>query len=274
VANTIDVSFIKQYDEDVFLAYQQFGSKLRDFVRKKPGVRGSTVDFQKIGTGAASTKTRNGSVTVMNPAHTKVTATLSDWYAPEYIDKLDEYKTNIDERNAILTIGAGALGRKVDDLLITAAYTSTNEIDQSANTFDLDVLFAGVEDLLGSDVFEGPEGMVTVVLKTKQWLALHKIDEFKNSFYRKEGGQMDKNIAGVKRFMGMNFIHSNRLTTTTGVSDCLIFHQSALGLAEAKGVETDIWWNGEKVAHLVNSMISAGAVLIDEAGCGILKVLD
>lgn len=274
MSTTINQAFIQQYDADLHIAYQQYGSKLRDFVRVKNGVSGEKVTFQKYGKGEASQKTRHGSITPMNAAHTKAAATLEDWYAGDYIDKLDMYKTNIDEKNAILLTGAGALGRKVDTQLITAAYTTTNIIDQAANTFSLDVLFAGIESLLGNDVFEGPEHQVTVVLKTKQWLALHKIDEFKSSDYRKNNGQMDMKISGVKQFMGLNFIHSNLLTTTTGVSDCLIFDKRALGLAEAKGTETDIWWNGEKAAHFVNSMMSSGACLIDELGCGLLKVKD
>jgi hypothetical protein len=274
MSTTITAAFINQYDQDLHLAYQQSGSKLRDFVRVKNGVSGEAVKFQKYGTGAASSKTRHGAITAMNPVHTVATATLSDWYAADYVDKLDEYKINIDERKAIIATAAGALGRKVDSQIITAAYTSTNIIDQSANIFSLDVLLAGVEELLGNDVFDGPEGMVTVVLKTPQWLQLYKIDEFKNSFYRKQEGQMDLNIAGVKRFMGMNFVHSNLLTSAAGVSDCLIFDKRSLGLGEAKGIETDIGWVPEKAAHFVNSMLSSGACLIDENGCGILKVDD
>ena len=37
----------------------------------------------------------------MELAHTNVEVTMSDFYAAEYIDKLDELKTNINERQAI-----------------------------------------------------------------------------------------------------------------------------------------------------------------------------
>lgn len=274
MSSTVDQAFITQYDTDLHLAYQQYGSKLRDFVRVKTGVSGEKVTFQKYGKGTASQKTRHGAITPMNPTHAKVSVTLEDWYAGDYIDKLDEYKINVDERKAILATGAGALGRKVDEQLIAAAYLSANVINQAANNFSLDVLFAGIENMLGNDVFDGPEHMVTVVLKTKQWLALHKIEEFKSADYRKQAGQMDMKISGVKQFMGLNFVHSNLLTTATGVSDCLVFDKRALGLGEAKGTETDIWWNGEKASNFVNSMMSSGAILIDSVGCGVLKVKD
>ena len=88
MANTIDTAFIKQFETEVHMAYQRMGSKLRGTVRTAGNVRGSVVRFQKIGVGIANTKSRNGNVTPMELAHTNVEATMADFYAPEYIDKL------------------------------------------------------------------------------------------------------------------------------------------------------------------------------------------
>ena len=100
MANTIDTAFIKQFESDVHLAYQRMGSKLRNTVRTA-NASASVVRFQKMGSGVATTKSRNGNVTPMELAHTTVEATMTDYYAPEYIDKLDELKTNINERQAV-----------------------------------------------------------------------------------------------------------------------------------------------------------------------------
>ena len=110
MANTIDQAFIKQFETDVHLAYQRMGSKLRNTIRST-NVSGNVARFQKIGTGTASTKSRNGNVTPMELAHTNVEVTMADFYAAEYIDKLDELKTNINERQAIAESAAAALGR-------------------------------------------------------------------------------------------------------------------------------------------------------------------
>ena len=119
MANTIDVAFIKQFETDVHLAYQRMGSKLRNTIRTT-NTSASVSRFQKIGTGAASTKSRNGNVTTMELAHTTVEATMADFYAAEYIDKLDELKMNINERQAVAESAASALGRKTDEIIITA----------------------------------------------------------------------------------------------------------------------------------------------------------
>lgn len=125
MANTIDIAFIKQFESEVHMAYQRMGSKLRNTVRTT-NVNGSTVRFQKIGTGAASTKARNGNVTAMELVHTTVEATMADFYAAEYIDKLDELKVNIDERQAVAKSAAAALGRKTDEILYTAMDAGAN----------------------------------------------------------------------------------------------------------------------------------------------------
>ena len=112
MANTIDIAFIKQFESEVHMAYQRMGTNLRNTVRMASQVTGSTVRFQKIGAGSASTKSRNGNVTPMELAHTQVEATMNDFYAAEFIDKLDELKTNINERQAVAQSAAAALGRK------------------------------------------------------------------------------------------------------------------------------------------------------------------
>src|SRR3546814_8774167 len=43
---------------------------------------------------------------------------LADYYAGDWVDRLDELKTNIDERMVVANAGAYALGRKTDELVI------------------------------------------------------------------------------------------------------------------------------------------------------------
>ena len=46
---SVDQVFIKQFEADVHLAYQQMGTKLRSTVRSKSGVIGASTTFQKVG---------------------------------------------------------------------------------------------------------------------------------------------------------------------------------------------------------------------------------
>src|ERR1700748_1161131 len=106
MSTLITQAFIKQFEAEVFQAYQRQGSKLRSTVRTKAGVIGASTVFQKVGKGVASTKARHGNVPVMNLDHSTIEIALSDYYAGDWVDKLDELKTNIDERQIIANAGA------------------------------------------------------------------------------------------------------------------------------------------------------------------------
>ena len=117
---TVNEAFVKQYEADLKLAYQRRGSKLRNTVRLKTGVVGESVTFQKLGKGVAQTKARHANVPVMNAVHSKAVANMADYYAGDYVDKLDTLKLNIEERQGQIDTGAYACGRALDDIIIDA----------------------------------------------------------------------------------------------------------------------------------------------------------
>ena len=102
------------------------GSKLRNTVRTKNVIKGSSATFQRIRKGTASTKARHGKVPVMNVDHNLVECSLYDYYAGDWVDSLDELKTDHDERSVIARAGAYALARKADELITEQLDTSTN----------------------------------------------------------------------------------------------------------------------------------------------------
>ena len=61
MSTTTDQAFVKQFEWEVHAAYQRQGSKLRATVRVKNGVVGSSTVFQRVGKGAANTKSRPAS---------------------------------------------------------------------------------------------------------------------------------------------------------------------------------------------------------------------
>ena len=268
MANTIDVAFIKQFESDVHMAYQRMGSKLRNTVRTVGNVAGNVVRFQKIGTGSASTKSRNGMVTPMELTHTTVEATMNDFYAAEYIDKLDELKTNIDERQAVATSAAAALGRKTDDILYTA-------MDAGANSTQLHDTSSAVEkaDLLSAFETFGtaniPEdGGRYIAMYPKGFADLFLINEFASSDFV---GEQNLPFAGgmtMKQFLGFNIFSTAAITAGKNMA----YHTTAVGLGVNSDVSTEINYIPEKASHLATSMMSMGAVVIDDNG--IYELLD
>ena len=76
---TVEQSFSKMFESEVHESYQRVGSKLRNTVRSKNNVKGSSTTFQKVGKGSASTKARHGKVPVMNIDHTPIECSLADY---------------------------------------------------------------------------------------------------------------------------------------------------------------------------------------------------
>tara|TARA_R100000030_G_scaffold21556_1_gene15506 strand:+ start:7378 stop:8187 length:810 start_codon:yes stop_codon:yes gene_type:complete len=267
MANTIDQAFIKQFETEVHMAYQRMGSKLRNTIRST-NVSGSTARFQKIGTGTASTKSRNGNVTPMELAHTNVEVSMSDFYAAEYIDKLDELKTNINERSAVTQSAAAALGRKTDEIIVAAMDAGANstqihDTNSALGKADLLTLF---ETFGAADIPE--DGQRYLVMSPQGFADLYNITEFASSDFV---GEQNLPFAGgitMKEFLGFKIFSTNAVSGGKNFA----YHTTAIGIGINSDVQTEINYVAEKVSHLSTSMMSMGAVAIDDNG--IYEVLD
>ena len=268
MASTIDTAFIKQFESEVHLAYQRMGSKLRNTVRMANNVTGNVVRFQKIGTGSASTKSRNGLVTPMELAHTTVEATMSDFYAAEYIDKLDELKININERQAVATSAAAALGRKTDEILYTAmdAGANSTQIHDTSSAVEKADLLSLFETFGTANIPE--DGGRYLAMHPKGFADLFNITEFASSDFV---GEQNLPFAGgmtMKQFLGFNIFSTAAITAGKNMA----YHTTAVGLGINSDVQTELNYVAERASHLATSMMSMGATVIDDNG--IYEVLD
>ncbi len=249
------------------MAYQRMGSKLRNTIRST-NVSGSTARFQKIGTGSASTKSRNGNVTPMELVHTNVEVSMSDFYAAEYIDKLDELKTNINERQAVAQSAAAALGRKTDELIIAAMDAGANatQIHDTGSALAKADLLSLFETMGTADVPE--DGQRYLAMSPAGYADLFQINEFASSDFV---GPQNLPFAGgmtMKEFLGFKIFS----TSAVAGGKNFAYHTSAVGIGINSDVQTEVNYVAEKVSHLATSMMSMGAVAIDDNG--IYEVLD
>lgn len=263
MSTSISNSFIAQYVADVHEAYQQRGSKLRGTVRLKTGVTGATAVFQKNGKGAAGKKTRHGNVPLMNVEHSTVTATLEDWYGADYVDHLDELKTNTDERLVVANAGAYALGRKVDELLVARLAQASNIVPEAASGLTKAKVLEAFALLNGKDVPD--DGNRFAVVGAHQWNELLDISEFKSADFAGDRYPWLKGTES-RTWLGITWMFHTGLPLTGGTRKCFLYHRSAVGLAEGQEVKVFTDWVPEKAAHLVDHLLSAGAVLIDDDG--------
>jgi len=266
MAANVANSFIDQWGSEVHILYTQKGSKLRDCVRTITGITGSTHKFHVFGNVVANSKSRGADVTGLDPSQAVVTATLADSYAPIYIDKLDELKTNADVRGEYVKLSAQALGRKTDDIIVSALDASTpgTTIATGAVGLTLQKLIDAKQALDEGDVDADDRILVVSPAAIADILTEEKLT---SADYMQVQGIIN---GEVNKALGFTWKVSTRLSLNTTTRDCYAFSKSAVGLAIGQDLTTAVDWVPEKVSHLVNSYLSMGAVAIE--GAGIVKV--
>ena len=273
MATSITNAFITQFEAEVHMAYQRMGSKLKNLVRQVNGVNGNTVKFQKVAKGSANTKARHAEVVAMDLSHSNVSATLTDYYAADYVDKLDELKVNIDERQVVAQSAAYALGRKTDSVITEIMENATALANNSSGTgtgMNLGKAQAMMELFNTNDVPDDQQRYW--VVGPKQWSDLINLDQFSRVEYVGEGELPYAGGMTAKRWLGfLWFVHSGLETSGSTDRHTVAFHKSSLGLGVGTDVKTEVNYIPEKVSHLITSMLSIGSTLIDTDGIRVQK---
>ena len=273
MATSINNAFITQFEAEVHMAYQRMGSKLKNLVRTVNGVNGSSVKFQKVAKGSANTKARHAEVVAMDLSHSNVSATLTDYYAADYVDKLDELKVNIDERQVVAQSAAYALGRKTDSVLTGIMDGATQLANNSSGTgtgMNLGKATSMMELFNTNDLPD--DNQRYWVVGPKQWSDLLALDQFSRVEYVGEGELPYAGGMTAKRWLGfLWFVHSGLETSGSTDRHTVAFHKSSLGLGIGSDVKTEVNYIPEKVSHLITSMLSIGGTLIDDNGIRVQK---
>jgi hypothetical protein len=237
------LSFTRNFEAEVHLQYQQMGSKLRNTVRSKNDVRGMETSFQPLGT-----------------SRQPVACVLQDFYAGDWIDNLDELRTNVSEQQIVAKCGAFALGRKTDDLIIAEFSSGTNFAGSDTDELTKAKIHTAFEMLGVADV---PDDLQCfAVVGWKQWSDLLNIKEFAEADYVDQDDLPWKGTQ-AKRWLGSLWIPHSGLPKSNNARKCFWYHKTAVGHAIGAEVKTEFTWHGDRAAHFVNNVMSQGACLID-----------
>ena len=246
---TTERSFVKNFEAEVHLQYQQMGSKLRNTVRTKDGISGYETTFHPVGKG------KHG--------FSPTPCLLIDTYAGDWVDRLDEMKTNINEQQVIAKAGAYALGRKTDMQIIEQICVAQNIVCADASGLTRDKVYRTFMSL--ADLRVPDDGQRFAIVGWKQWSDLLNIQEFANADYVGEDDLPWKGTQ-AKKWLGALWLPHSGLPKSGNVRKCFWYHKTAIGHAIGAEVKTDITWHGDRAAHFVNNMMSQGACLIDGSG--------
>jgi hypothetical protein len=271
MSTSIDQAFVKQFEREVHEAFQRQGSKLRGTLRVKNGVVGSSTVFQKVGTAQAMTKGRHAMVPIAPVDYGSVEVQLQDFYVGEWIDKLDELKTNIDERQVLAHAGAFALGRKTDEIIIQSLGAAVQNAGDGTTGLTKAKVLDAFEQLGTNDVPD--DGQRFAVIGWRQWSDLLDLQEFASAEFVGPD-QLPWQGMQAKRWLGTTWLPHSGLPLAAGVRTCFWYHKSAVGHAIGQEVTSDITWHGDRAAHFVANTMSQGAGLIDPTGVVKLPCLE
>lgn len=281
--SNINTAAVKQFGSNIEMLVQQMGSRLRNAVRIESGIVGEEAYFDQLAETAAVQKVaRNSDTPLVKSDHRRRRVTMYDYEWADLIDKEDQLKMLIDPTSYYVRNAAAALGRAIDDLIISefdgtaytgkaggtsTSFTSGNIIAVGASGMTIAKLLEAKEILDSADV--DPMEERYVALTAGQVTDLLNTTEVKSADYNTvralASGQVDT-------FLGFKFILCNRLALDSS-SDrkCLAWAKSGMLLAVAREISSKIDVRPDKsYATQVYASMGIGATRMQEDKCVII----
>ncbi len=262
----ITTAFVEQYKANVNHLVQQKGSRLRRAVEEE-SVKGEAAFFEQIGsTEAVEVTSRHMDTPRVDTPHERRRVTMVGYVWADLIDKEDEVRMLIDPKSKYAMSGAWALGRKMDDAIITAAdgtaYTgktgSTSTSYDSNMTVDVQVRAPGVS---ASDL-----GLnVAKLLEANEKLMANNVDPDEEKFCIVNARQVksllnDTRVSShdyntlkplttgvITQYAGFTLIPTQRIGTDgNGDDKCLFWCKSGMKLGIGADIQTKMSERSDK----------------------------
>jgi hypothetical protein len=262
--------FIQTFDAQIKHEYQEF-MRLRGSTRIKTSVQGSTHNFPLMGDGLAQPRTPGTEVTPMDVTRTQNPCVLQDWSAPVYSDIFNQQKQNINEVAELRKTVAGAMGRRMDQIIINEVNSAaTNEVAVGTTGFTLEKLLEAKKILDNNGVPESDRYYVHDPAALQSALLLEKLTSQDYNVIRALVNGEVNTFAGFKFIMIGSGRKEGALPKVSTTRYNFAWHKEALGLAIGMDMNTKIDWVAQYTSWLVNGCFVAGAKVID--GKGLVKI--
>lgn len=263
---------ITEFDSEVKHAYQG-AQTLRQTVSVRTGVKGESYKFTRMGRGIANQKASQADVTPMDITHSRQTANMENWNAPEYTDIFDQAEVNFDERAELAQTIAMALGRRDDQLIIDAGNGSgtTKTIADGGTGLTLAKITNSSKQLNDDAV---PAMERTFVHSPAALEDVLNDSTITNQDYN----TVRLLMAGeIETFMGYTWkMIENRdeggLPLAGNIRTCLAYHKKAIGIAVNLDAMTEVNYVPQKTSWLCNGIYKAGAVARDPEGIVLVNI--
>ena len=275
----ITTAFVKQFGSVLNMLSQQKGSRFTNAVQLETGAFGEEEYFDQYGDDTAKVKiARNVDVEYAADAYARRRVSFTDVYWAKLIDKEDKLAMLIDPTSGLMQAGAWAIGRKIDDMIITAFsgtaytgkaggastfFTAANQIAVGAAGLTIAKLIAAKELLDAADV--DPEEERYIACAASQISDLLNTTEVKSADYNTVRSLVEGKIDS---FMGFKFIRTQRVTLSGTTRTAIAWAKSGILLAKRNDMAAKIDVIPTKhYATQAYASISCGATRMEESKC-------
>jgi hypothetical protein len=284
MSNQITTAFVQQYSSNVQMLSQQMGSLLRSAVDVETIV-GKNAFFDQVGKTTAQLRTsRHADTPQIETPHSRRRVSLADYEWADLIDNQDKVRMLIDPTSAYAKAAAAAMGRAMDDVIISALGGASFTGETGGTSVSLPSGQKPYSSSQGNDAAGGLS--ITKLVDAKKILDLADVDPSIQRFFVC-GPRQIANLLGttqvtssdfntvkalaqgqIDSFLGFKFIVSNRLpfdATNTDDRLCYAFTADAIKLAIGKDVMARIDERADKsYSTQVYYCMSIGATRMEE----------
>jgi hypothetical protein len=289
MSSSITTSHVRQYSANVMHLCQQKGSRLRGTVMTDT-VTGEAAFYDRLAKTAAIAKTtRHMDTPQIDQDHSRRMLVPSPFVWADLIDVTDRVRMLTDPTSPYVQNGAWAMGRKIDDIIVTAAdaTAATGKTGTGTQAFDtnmvVDVQVGGSSSDVGLNV--------TKLRYAKELLDAREVDEEEERFVILNAKQL-RNLLGqtevtssdfntvkalvqgdINTFLGFNFVRSERIGVDANADHKVLFYaRSAIMLGVGQEPTIRVSERADKnYSTQVYLEMDLGAVRLDEDKVGYIE---
>ena len=256
MSTEITKAFVEQYSSNIQMLSQQKGSLLRDKVRLE-SVTGKNAFFDQIGSVTATVRsTRHSNTPQADTPHSRRRVSLVDYEFADLVDDLDKVRMLVDPTSSYAQAAAFAMGRAMDDAIITSATGSA----LTGKTGSSSVALPG-----GNVIATGGTGLtIAKLVSAKKKLDEGNVDPSITRYIAVSPEQIEDllnsttvtsadfntvkalSTGEIDSFVGFKFIVTNRLGLDGSDRKCFAWAEDGLLLGVGKNVTSRIEERADK----------------------------
>jgi hypothetical protein len=246
----ITTAFVQQYSDNIRTMAQQKGSRLRNAVFTKDGVRGKTYFHDAVNQTAARKRTsRHADTPLISTPHDRTMVTLQDYDWADLIDDLDKVKLLADPTSPYVMAGAYAMGRAMDQAIIdlavgsraagetggtATAIGSGQQIASTSTGLSMVKLVAAKKVLDKSNDLESKRHIVVTANEVADLLA-------ETTLTSSDYNTIKALVRGeIQTYVGFEFHQTELLATASNVTTCFGWIEDGLILAIGQDIKSSI----------------------------------